>query len=235
MAKLKEIRSRIAKLILIRAWTKERAERRKSPISKRNVDIKNIASFRDHARRTLPIFERKGLSTRQIQVLLNLKEAAETMMAAGWSGERNSDGAHEIFMVDYSNYERAIEKAINAGLTDYPLVRDWISSQRTFGEWDKLRRFKRQRLEKGVSKPLSKEGLWIRFEAQPLLDEGKGPQEILRSLRGKLRRNEIADCFELSGPKRNKLRKGLKSITRQGFQQKLKRLEDWPRRKKTST
>lgn len=211
----------------------ERAERRKDPLVKRNADIERIVASREGMRSKWGEYKLNDPSPKRERALEDLEDAAETLEVAGWKIEPDLQKAFKMEMDERLIFENAIGKAINAGLLDHPLVRDWISNQRNFGEWDILRRFKRVRLEKGVKHPPTKEEFWVRFEAQSLSDEGKGPQEIRRILIRKLWNNNVPDFFGYTKPELKKLRKHLAGMSRQGFRQKLIRLGWRPPQKKT--
>ena len=196
----------------------------KDPKIKRDEDYTKIVKARKCARNRWRDYKLVDATPKKNRALVDLEDAAETMELAGWHTERDPKQAHEVFKADAESFDKAIKKAIKAGLTDHPLIRDWISNKRTFGEWDNLRPFKRLHLEKGVIRTPTKEGFWIRFEAQSMSDDGKGPQEIRRKLIKKLSENDVPDWFEMSGPERSELRKYLARVSRQAFRQKLKRL-----------
>lgn len=67
-------------------------------------------------------------------MLSELEDAVETIEVAGWLTERDHDKAREIYIADFVVLEHAIRKSINAGLTDHPVVRNWIINQRAFGD-----------------------------------------------------------------------------------------------------
>ncbi|MBT3990521.1 MAG: hypothetical protein HOE97_08385 [Rhodospirillaceae bacterium] len=205
-------------------WKKEKAERLKNPAAKREADIKKLVRSRRSIIHECQAFELKNPSPKQERALRALDEAIEDMNEAGWLVESNLIDAEQIFLAENSNLARAVIKAMNADLLDHPLVRNWITNLKIFGEWDELRRFKRKRLEKEVKRPPSKEDFWLRFEAQSLLDEGIGPQKIRQLLLRKLRLNKVPEWFDISSSDRQKLIKYIKDLTRQGFSQKLKRL-----------
>jgi len=217
----KETQIKTARSKLIKALLSERAARRKSPIAKRMRDFERIVDSRDYARNALPRYNRRGLSTRQRRVLEQLEEAAEDMLEAPWLFEQDPDMASKAYLDEASALGHAIRKAINAGLTDHPIVRNWISNQRTFGERKTLRSFKRIRLERGVKKPLTIIDFWVKFEAQALSEEGYGWQDIRLILCKRLRDGNLPDFVELTKPERYQLRRKLKNMSRQGFLQKL--------------
>lgn len=166
---------------------------------------------------------------KQEQAFSDLKYAAKHMQR--WGGlsptevEKNSDQ----FAQDRADYVSAVGHAIRAGLFNHPNVRAWLSTQRSLGEWDVLRRF-RLGLEYGTKRTMSAHDFWIKLEATPLFEEGKKPEQIRRILRQKLRfptpgdRNRWKEWLGLDRTDLKSLAERL-NCSRQNFNRLLKRLE----------
>jgi hypothetical protein len=102
---------------------------------------------------------------------------------AHWHGKSPPTKAPGRTMLrdDYREYERAVGRAIRAGVTKHPLVADWIRARRSVGDYNALRRF-RLGLEAGMEPEIDEADLWIALKAADLIDEGKS----LEVIRGRL-------------------------------------------------
>lgn len=165
---------------------------------------------------------------KQERALSDLKFAAKQMRRWRNASAEEVEDRRQEFSQDLADYEKAVVRAIRAGLINHPDVRAWISAQRSLGEWDALRRF-RLGLERGTRKMLSKQDFWIKFEAVPLTEQGKTPEQIHRSLRHKLKfpkpedRKKREDWIGLNRKEIEDLADRL-DCTRQNFHRLLVRL-----------
>ena len=179
-----------------------------------------------------------------------LEDAAREMEPWGRLTEEEITNNSE-YTEDRNRFEKAVGRAIRKGLTPHPIVREWLAIQRSFGDWDALRRFRR-RLETGVDRPMSKEDSWIAFYAWDAVDKNVKKEELRRILIRKLRdlekemrakqnkapgsvsanehthipspEPEPEKWFDLNLDEITKLRLRLKNKSRQNFHQLLKRI-----------
>ena len=210
---------------------KEVDARRKNPIKKRKSDIKRIIRKRGTqfmkpvVRSGVQIFHERD--EKRTWLIQDLEDAGKSMRRWGGRPTEKIEENRERYEEDRADFEMEISRAIRAGLVDHPLVREWIATQRSFGDWDALRKFKRQRLERSVRRTISKEYFWIIYKAIDLREEGKGLHEIRNNLIGRLRRNDVESWFDFRREEQLALATHLRGLTRQGFHQLLKRLAPW--------
>jgi hypothetical protein len=198
-----------------------------SPSERRAKALEQIAK---NARRAHSLDAPKiaELTRKQERAVSDLQYAAQHMQRwSGRSAKEIEDNRRE-FSQDLADYEKTVGRAIRAGLLDHPDVRAWISTQRSLGEWDALRQF-RLSLECGTKKTISKQDFWIKFEAYPLSEQGKKPEQIRRLLLHKLRFSTPKDrkkWKEWIGLNRKELEELAERLdcTRQNFHRLLKRL-----------
>jgi len=155
---------------------------------------------------------RTAYSPRQTRAKKALEKAFESLDLY------HEDKAHDIeempdeFEHARQGYERAVRRAIRAGLTEHPLIKEWIQNRRLLGERDVLRRVKG--LEKGVKRPITMKDLqlWgrIRRQAEKFAKEHKKlpTQEQIRKLMYNLKElpkmsrqafNKMVDRLDLRG------------------------------------
>lgn len=167
------------------------------------------------------------LTPQQECVLNELDDASDEMRQ--WRGitpEDESEKTHQL--TDQDTYEKALTRAVRAGLWQHPVVREWLAARRSLGDWDELRRF-RKRLEYNVKKPMLKADFWLAFEAQDLIDHGHEPEAIRKALIEKLKhpgpkdRKKWRDYFDLRPEDVERLIARL-GHSRQNFYQWLQRL-----------
>ena len=198
-----------------------------SPIERRVKALEEIAkkSRRAHSHDAPKIAD---LTRKQQRALSELKYTAKHIRRWSNASAKELEDRHQEFSQNLAEFEKDVGRAIRAGLINHPDVRAWISSQRSLGEWDALRQF-RLGLEHGAKKTLSKQDFWIKFEAMPLAEQGKKPEQIHRLLRHKLKypkpedRKKWEDWIGLSHKEIEELADRL-DCTRQNFHRLLKRL-----------
>lgn len=133
------------------------------------------------------------------EILQNLA-AAE----ADWSAWHGSDPSSlsedrlDDFLSSWRKYERAIVRAIRAGISDHPAVKAWVAARRSVGDYASLRKLKagletgmrvgpRLDGQKGLAR-LDEVDLWISANASRLVErlpdskKGRWLQEIRQRL-----------------------------------------------------
>jgi hypothetical protein len=117
-----------------------------------------------------PITRSKNLRPRWTagEVIQNLTDAQEQM--ARWHGKSSEDNAvtREMFRADYGMYEKAVGRAIRAGMRNLPIVAAWISGRRSIGDKQALRRL-RLGLEAGMEREIDAADCWIAIQASDLI------------------------------------------------------------------
>ncbi len=68
--------------------------------------------------------------------------------------ENDDEKKHQL--ADQANYEKALMRVYRVGLSDHPVVQEWLAARRSLGERKKLRSF-RLGLERDVKETMSKE------------------------------------------------------------------------------
>jgi hypothetical protein len=123
-----------------------------------------------------------------------------------WGGYNSCSGdelcARELFEA-YKAYERAMVRAIRAGVVNHKIVAAWIAARRSVGDYDALRSL-RCGLEVGMARGIDEADLWLALEVAALLEGGQSLPEIRPCL---LRKMEDAGANL-----RPKLRSRLRSI-----------------------
>ena len=161
--------------------------------------------------------------TKQHVIVLEFEEAAKAMARWGNKSACHIKENQEQYIEDRRDYEKAIGRAIRLGLLEFPDVKLWLADRRSLGERDILRKVKKG-LETGTSRPLSKEGFWVKYHAIRLYEKGRKPEEIRRNLINKLQLEMPEHWFDLTAEECSRLRDRLKRSTRQNFHEWLKRL-----------
>ena len=115
------------------------------------------------------------------QVIQNLIDAHEGFAIWHCKNPDADQNSREIFKDDYRTYERAVVRAIRAGLVNHPLVRDWIAARRSVGDYDALRRLRRG-FEAGMSPEIDAADCWIALEAHDLIERGLSVEGVRRKL-----------------------------------------------------
>ena len=127
----------------------------------------------------------KGLTPQQESALNKLDDAVDVMRQ--WRGiTPENDFEERLLLANQDEYEKALTRAVRAGLWQHPVVREWLAARRSLGDWEGLRRF-RLGLERGVDKPMLKADFWLAFAAQGLIDDGHEPEDIRKVLIEKLK------------------------------------------------
>lgn len=214
------------------AYEKERKERQKSPKLRRVLPLEMIVEKNASARRRQTSHEHPSstrLTDEQKSCASVLEDAADMLRDAReiLAQEPLDEAYLKAVETAESDFDKALGQAIRANLLMHPLVKMWLTNQRTFGEWDNLRRFKRLGLERGVKRPIAKADFWLlmqicaEIEKQGLNLE-KVPevhfqwQNLRRSLLRKLRLDKHCDLPQLD---RKKLTARLEKMSRQRFHQ----------------
>lgn len=198
-----------------------------SPIEKRKRVLEKIEKTY-HSGSEEHQWQAKGLTRQQERALNDLDEALEEM--GQWRGISPADEVEKNHQItDQAIYERALTRAVQAGLWRHPVVRAWLAARRSLGDRQALRRFRRG-LERGVKKPMSKGDFWIAFEAHDLINQRRGPEAIRKALIKKLKdpkpedRKKWEEYFDLAPKEIARLIRRLE-YSRQNFHQRLKRLK----------
>ncbi len=163
--------------------------------------------------------------------ITDLEDAAQQMLEH-WSGRSPEDirKNYEKYSEDRKDFDKAVGRAIRAGLLEHPIVRNWIAERRSLGDRDILRRYKDQRLERGVKGGISKEDLWLLYESHDLINGKRGYKAIRKAL---INRITVADEkalrrwkeeFGFEGNELKILRARLKQTSLQNFRKWCKRL-----------
>ena len=140
----------------------------------------------------------------QKQIIKQLVEAQKSFARYGAYNSRSGGelSARELAEA-YETYERAVIRAIRAGLVDHKIVAAWIAARRSVGDYDALRR-RRCGLEDDMPDSIDEADLWLALEAAVPLEEGQSLPKIWPVL---LRKAEDAEANL-----RPKLRSRLRSI-----------------------
>jgi hypothetical protein len=125
------------------------------------------------------------------QILKNLVEAQKSFGRWHRYNSRAGDQlSHREFAEAYEVYERAVIRAIGAGLVDHKIVAAWIRARRSVGDYEALRRLRRG-LEIGMPRSIDEADLWLAMEAAVPLEDGHSLPEIWPLL---LRKAEEAEA-----------------------------------------
>ncbi len=218
----------------IQKYINESAKRRKDPREFRNNTIEEISSNLRISKK-LPSFKMDNLDRRQIRALENLEDAYSAMVEGPNYDVNEESNENELFYAIKFEFDCAVRKAINAGLLHHPVVENWISNHRIFGDRKALRKLKRRRLEKGVSSQISNKDFFIKYTANIYSEKELGAQAIRIEMLAMLREpSEIEEkIFALSKNQSSELYHRIKDLSRQGFRQLLVRSGWVPRVKKT--
>ena len=142
----------------------------------------------------------KGLTPQQESALNEIDDAVDVMWQ--WRGiTPENDFEKRLLLADEDRYEKALTRAVRAGLWQHPIVREWLAARRSLGDWDELRRF-RKGLERGVTKTMSKADFWLAFVAADLIKNGHEPEAIRKALIEKLKDPDApVVALSVSGPR----------------------------------
>lgn len=185
---------------------------------------KRLALKRPWEEEPKKLYDVGGPDERRRDIVVDLEEAAREMRRR-WR-KKSVGQLGEQFEFDKAEFDKAVERAIRAGLDDHPVVRDWIASARSVGDWAKLRAFRR-RFETGIRQELKKDTFWILFEAADYLEENSVEstrRHLVRKLNGYLEGHETPpEYFDLTREDLVGLRKRLTKISVPGLSQLLRR------------
>ena len=201
---------------------------RKDPIGKRKSAIESIvkSSRTERAKAEDP----HNLPEQKDRLVTDIKDAGEQMKQWAGASAARIFANLEMYKADDAQYEKAIGKAIRQGRFDIPQVRAWIAACRSVGDRETLRRYKDQRLERGVKGGISKEDLWLLYESHDLIDGKRGYKAIRRALINRITgADEKAlrrwkEEFGFEGNELKILRARLKLTSLQNFRKWCKRL-----------
>ena len=201
---------------------------RKDPIGKRKSAIESIvkSSRIERAKAEDP----HNLPEQKDRLVTDIKDAGEQMKQWAGASAARIFANLKMYRADDAQYEKAIGKAIRQERFDIPQVRAWIAARRSLGDRKTLRRYKDQRLERGVKGGISKEDLWLLYESHDLINGKRGYKAIRQAL---INRITVADEkalrrwkeeFGFKDDELKKLRARLKHTSLQNFRKWCKRL-----------
>ena len=136
----------------------------------------------------------------------------------------------EWFQADYRDLEIAVVSASRVGVSDHPVVTEWLATKRVFGERQWLRRCGKG-LEKGVKPTLSNIDTLLSYEAATLLDEKRmSYTEVRWMLLKKLSQPDYKppDWLDISEAELEEMTQRLKT-SNQNFHKWLRRVGPCPR------
>ncbi|MCZ6665000.1 MAG: hypothetical protein O7B81_06830 [Gammaproteobacteria bacterium] len=201
----------------------------KTPAShrrKQNIKaiVKRSADRRANQIREFKLSEaqKSNLSKEQQYILQYLIQEWENMQNWYASELPESGEKRELFDADAKKFSRQVGRAIRADLKWHPIVQEWLTKLKLFGDREALGQWKDLGLDTGVKRQNSAQEFWIEFHAFPLLDKGESIDATRRNLINGLNSREPDAFFGLSKSDLVQLRGRLR--TRQNFHKLLKRL-----------
>src|SRR2546430_1050099 len=116
------------------------------------------------------------------QIVRKLNDADQQFLRwDGYSPDAKRPEELERFRADYLEYERAIGRAIRAGLVDHPKVAAWVSGRRSIGDRGGLRKFGCG-FEAGIPRGIDEADLWIASKSADFIEGGMSLEQIRRKL-----------------------------------------------------